>query len=182
MGLQLLGVRYMFASSAAFQARAGVNSAANALPFVLLEDPYQSENTQPNTSLALPQIRIHPPTQSAKVFTGGTQPRLWPQADYVVKMWFWPHPDYHDESGNDDIGNEFLEAVDFVGKVWDEVRQLNGTDVTIGSTAVALPSLADTCTVDVFNSKTEDVAETIYNAPEKYRYFYFAQFQLQVVP
>lgn len=183
-GLQLLKMRYLFASSVTFQARCGVESTAEALPFVLLEDPFQSEQPQPTlteSGLVLPQIKILSPIQASREISGGIQPVLWPEADYAVAMWFWPSLTYH--TGEDEsIQDEVLEAEDFVGNVDEEIRALQGLDITIGDDTYALPSLGGGSRVDLYNSMTEDIARDLETDEQEYRYFYFAQWQLKVQP
>lgn len=177
-------LRYLFASSASFRTRCGVSTVADALPFVLLEDPFQGDQPQPTASesgLTLPQIKILSPSQTVNEFAGGIQPVLWPDADHFAAMWFWPSLTYH-TGESESIQDEVLEAEDFCGKVDQEIRAVQGLDITVGGSTYALPSLATGSRVDLYNSMTEDIARDIEAGEQAYDYFYFAFWQLKVQP
>jgi hypothetical protein len=174
-------MRHLFANSSTLRARMGADNVTEALTRIKFEQPFQAEEIRP-TTMVLPEVQILRPTQSVRVFSGGLQPQTWPEADYFVYVPFWPLDDYH-RGENENIADEWLEAIDFAAKVFQEVRSNNGLlDITISGTAYGAPALSAESRMDVYNSLTEDVGRDFSTGTADYDYFYFAYYQLRVQP
>jgi hypothetical protein len=181
IGVQMELMRHLFANSAALRTRMGVDTVDEALTRIRFESPLQQDPTQPAT-LSLPDVTLLLPTQTANVISGGVQARHWPSADYQVHLPFWPHADYH-FTRPPLSQDEMLEALDFAGTVFDEIRNHQGlTEATLGDTTYGLPELTSDSRMDLYDSLTQEVANDLTHLGIEYQYFYFAVYQLRVQP
>lgn len=148
-----------------------------ALPYVTYEDPYETAED----AFDLPHVYIMRVDQVKDYLSGGLQPRLFPgNSNFALLLKFWPDATYHDAG---DESNEWIKAQDIAGLIVDELTgSLNGADITVDATAVALPSvMASTClTYDSREDGIQRVTDAINE--REYRYYYQTFIGLEVRP